>query len=166
MLNQLIPCECLPVFPLPGVGLCQQPGGAEPPFPAGMSLSIPLSIPAQHCRALSSASWRPLGGRVSPRWGRELGSAQGLEWDPEDASREWRLCLCQGWAGVGAGVRAGRQGTQRALLLLPEPIIPSPTEPSLGARQEGRAQGHPAVVPARLRGCWGLCSAALLAEHL
>lgn len=56
---------------------------------------------------------------------------------------------------MGVGVRAlqGGPGTQRALLLLPDPIIPSPTlSQGLGGRQEGLRQRCPCPAPPRGRG--------------
>lgn len=60
-----------------------------------------------------------------------------------------------GRAGMGVEVRAlqGGPGTQRALLLLPDPIIPSPTlSQGLGGRQEGLRQRCPCPAPPRGRG--------------
>lgn len=138
MLNQLIPRKCLPVFPpLPGMGLCQQPGGAEPCSQQECPwCSPPQGHPELHF--LVAPWWESV-----PKAGQGIGASSGAGLHAEDPQQGmeavplpglgWDQCWGEGLAG--RAVAAG-PGTQRVLLLLPDPIIPSPIlAQGLGARQ-------------------------------
>lgn len=102
MLNQLIPRKCLPVFPpLPRVGLCQQPGGAEP----HSQQECPWCIPPQ------GHPGSELHFRVAPWWegvpkvgqGIGTGSGAGTGLGPEHSQERMEAVPLPGWLGLVSG---------------------------------------------------------------
>lgn len=89
-----------------------------------------------------------LGGMVSPRRGRGLGPARGLDPEAPQQGMEAVPLPGLGWGRCGGEGLAGRASTQRALLLLPDPIIPSPIlTQGLGARQGKLRERCPCSAP-------------------
>lgn len=89
---------------------------------------------------------------MSPRWGRGLGPVWGWNWAGSGGFPGGRTEAVPlpglGWGCAGVRAVAAGPGTQRALLLLPDPIIPSPIlSEGLGVGQEELRQLRPCSPP-------------------